>query len=226
VTDPDETTPLTAEEYAWVMHRAKRGGAEDPTEADRYLALRRRLRESIPDHEHQERTAYHEAAHAVVTKALGLTVPYVLIRDDDSGEAGWATPLLGAPLTADEALQDLLKLATLSAAGYVAEQMKWQYARTPEHGLTAQVCMKLRELSRIEQPMPEGVRAALSFTAGLPIIYAGATVVEHHEEPAQAILRANWNTVERLAAELIAHRRIADPELGAILADVEVISGI
>jgi hypothetical protein len=176
VVHPEEPTRLTDEDYAWVMHCAKRGGPEDAREIDRYRALCLRLNAGISDREHQERTAYHEAAHIVVAHALRFGVSSASISEDHSGLAHWTAPINFAP-TPDQALEILLNQATASAAGYVAEQMKWGRGRGPEQGLMKDVTYWLHKLYEIEWPPPESIRSELAGVAGLPIMLAAAALV-------------------------------------------------
>ena len=217
---PGEPTRLADDEYTWVMHWAKRGGPDDPDEISRYRDLCARLNDTISDPEHQERTAYHEAAHAVVAHALRFGVTHASIADNHSGKAHWTAPVKFVP-TPEQARQNLLNQATASAAGYVAEQMKWGRGRGAEQGLMNDVTYWLYKLYEIEWPPPERVRSALAGVAGLPIMLAAAALVEQQEESAQAILRSNWATVERLAARLLTQRRIEGAELAALLVDVK-----
>jgi hypothetical protein len=221
----DETAPLTDEEYEWVMHCAKRGGPDDPRDRDRYWALRGRLDAGISDQEHHERTAYHEAARAVAGHAIGLGVRTVLIRDDHSGEVEWSGSWNATP-TVDEAFRRILTFATISAAGYVAEQMRWRYARAPERNLVGQVTNKLHEFQLVYRPLPETILVRLSAGRGQGIIGTAAALVEQQEALARDILRSHWATVEHLAARVIAQRYIDGEELAAILASIPVVEGV
>jgi hypothetical protein len=215
-----ETAPLSDAEYTRVMALARRGGPEDPDEIAPYEDLRDRLDVLTADDD-RARIAYRAAAQAVVAQALRCPVSEVSISDDGTGNADWSIVANPTP-TPQERLHELLAHATIHGAGYVAEQVRWRYARTPEEVLVTSMVGELREFIANLGPVPGDVRYALAYIKGKSYADAAATIVEHQELAAEAILRDNWLVVERLAAAAQAEGSIAGVELHQTLADVMV----
>lgn len=218
--DAGEIAPLSDAEYARVIFLARRGGPDDPDQIAAYETLRDRLA-ALTATDYRERTAYSAAAQAVVAQALRCPVREVRVSGEGTGHALWSIAANAAP-TPQERLNAFLAFATISAAGHVAEQMRWRYARAPEQALATRVAGELRGFTASVQPVPGDVRDALAYIRGKSFTDAAVAVVDHQEAAAAIILRDNWLVVDQLAAAVQAEGSIAGGELQQRLADVMV----
>jgi hypothetical protein len=212
---------LAEEDYAWVMHWAKRGEPHTRHEIERLRDLRTQLQDHC-DEQGDERTAIREAARAVAAHAVGFRVEHILLWEDRSGQALWSDPC-AFDAGVEQSLESLFALATVQAAGYVAEELAWGQARAPERHLIADITMKLRDLNACEQPIRERVRTTLSLPVELPISHVAAMLVERQEALARSMLQANWETVVTLARKARSRRFMSQRELSATLADVPLV---
>ena len=222
MTSTADLQTLSDDDYVWLTRHLKLTRPVDPQGRERFDDLWRRLGALTLGPDGQVRTSYHEAAHAIVARALGFNVVHVLIRDDESGEVPWVqTENLNS--TAWERLAKLRDFATVKSAGYVAEQVQWRYARIPEKDLVGEVVQHVWELQSLAASLPEEERKRFySHFQGQSLFDRGLVFVELCETRAESILRTNWGVVQRLAAEVLENRRVTGASLEAILSEVEV----
>jgi hypothetical protein len=203
MSDGTRLKSLSDDDYTWLMRQARTNGPDLPEESVRYTKLAEQL-------------------HAVVVRCLGHTVTHVLLREDHSGEAGHGTPWNPHP-TPQEAVQAITDLAAIGAAGYVAEEMNWRYARLPERNLVGEMAGRLHQAMTLAGSLSVEARTTLfAFAAGRSLIERSAAVVDHGAEQAKSTLRKNWPSVERLANLLLAHRRVEGAELERILSTATI----
>jgi hypothetical protein len=225
----NEHEPLTEDEYREYMDLLKEGSSGDPAKSARSEELWNRHFAHVQLIDF-ERTAIHEAGHAVVGHALGSETQYLAILDDGNGEALRATPItLGLSQSALPRAKfvELLDYAAMEVAGYVAEEIEWGRARYPEQGVLVRILSRWDRISRQIQEL--AVKDWVDLLPEPPkeptLIGVGIAIVQQGEHRAANILRRNWSATRRLADALLDKRRLEGAELVDLIANVRMSDG-
>lgn len=199
---------LSDAEYRFFMERVMEG--IDPREPDfpRFREQRQRHIAWTGD-TGIERTAVHEAGHAVVAHFLGWTVNELFVANDrghvqsnlpyDAGES------IGAEV------ERLKQWVRQRLAGVVAEEIRWRMAREPEGDVLGLTVLRYHGLLGAAAT-PESRNALAQAFGDLPLggtVYdVGRSILRREAEEVRTILRTQWGRVGLIADELtrMAHR--------------------
>ena len=178
-------------ERKWLIDFTRRG-APITTEVERARVMAALDRWEIEVGEGRDRFAVHEAGHAVVAHALGWYVEYVEPQKRDGG----ACMLAHQYANRGNAWKRFLEQATVSVAGYVAEELAFGFALPFE-------VMELRIRAWREHCVDDDQFGAL---------------IEYAETQARRLVAEGWASMTLLAEAQLACGRMEGDALAEILA--------
>lgn len=215
---------LSDEDYQWLMYHLKIEAPYTKADKDRCSLLFSRLKHLTGDN-WRERTALHEAGHAVVARSCGCGVSRVSLFDDDSGEVPWTSSLSTGSDNLRSRLIKLLEFAAVVSAGYVSEEIQWGYARCPETQFLGRIAARWQEFAPYAPHLPlEDWKNLVSKSTGVGVVGTWQALIEDGERRAQRILRANWNPTRALADRLLVHNELHGEPLESLLSAVKLSS--
>jgi len=214
---------LSVDDYRWFMKTwivEPPDERTDPEGRKRYLDLGARLVRLTGASDGQLRTAVHEAAHSVVSHRLAYHTDWIVIRDDNTGEAH-QTPFYPVAQFRN-VFAFAFDHATLRVAGQVAEEIGWTYARWPEDRIGPESGHNYLRLQNWPEQVSDDDRAEFRRIApGGTLVDCIWSFIESAQHRAETILRENWESVVGIAEALRKRRQIDGPDLILLLVDVE-----
>lgn len=141
----------------------------------------------------EERTAYHEAGHAIASYRFGFNTSHIsIIADHKAGSAGHLAPIDGDDITIDGIKKRIIILFSGGEADRIATG-----------GLEPNgIGQDYNEIDELLKSLPGQSKEAL-------------------KKKAASLLRTNWNQVEAVALELAKVKRMVSDEYEMIIAHID-----
>jgi len=223
-----DVEPLTQDEYRRLMTRLKFGRANGVD--DTWIEALWNRHQAATAADYMERTAIHEAGHAVASHACGFEVPYVAIREDGSGETPFSDSISVSGQTATDAraqVASMLRFAIVATAGHVAEEICWGVCRYPDREIAQQLARRWFEIRSSLSKLDDRDAAALIPKPEAPNLESQLiAIVEHGERKARWVLQRNWEVTCNMAIALKHTMRLEVETLFPLFADVRIGDGL
>lgn len=178
----------------------------------------------------KEKTAYHEAGHAVVSSVLRPELPIREVNVIDEGSADGVTKYdPTAPYWKLGRREDFLITICVMLAGATAEQIKFGHdeidtgSRSDIEKATAHAWRYITEWGLDDEFGPINLSSIQTNNGQTgTFLYDEAqkrlqAIMKNARQRARQVLEANWMQVEALAQALIQKKRLIDDEIGAVM---------
>lgn len=207
----------------------------DVTEAFERVAIGPERKSKVMNEKERKITAYHEAGHAIVGHVLPDSDPVHKVTIIPRGQTGGVTWFLPPEDRSYKSIYELKDILARAMGGRVAEKLIFG-----ADAVTTGASSDLKNVANLAKSMiveegmgdnlrnmvfPEGETGYYTITTGKPYSEKTAELIDAEikklsEEAAvraEAVLKANKTTLDKLAEELLAHETLEEAELEPIL---------
>jgi ATP-dependent Zn protease len=173
----------------------------------------------------RELIAFHEAAHAVVARKLGLVCfKIAMFPIDDRGTAGTQTSseAHAADLTSEAKIAGLAKDAKVALAGPIANMIHTGQPRSLLKGTDRDVEVAHHAIANIALlkagPSPTVRARSASLHVDAEMLKQANALLKQFASETETLVRENWASIERVAAVLVTKDLVDAAELDQLIA--------